>query len=269
MIFSKLHAALKGIEGRIDLTINGGSDCKLRLLAVGGGGEGNYCGGGSGLIQFNTTKLSEAHSPYTFSVLLNFKNSSVHIYCTHGFAPVVIAALIGQDANPSRGGDGYSGGKNAIKSFQTIILDLITFLIIGGASCIGKECVKIHHPYPDGGENGTDGMAVRPPVGVHSSVPGHGSGQNLSNFQMKFFHLAPGGGGKTDNETSSSNGGNETSKLYGGGGGGVLINGEGPHICSTIYDGQGWGGGQGGSRRGCRGPGGVVLLEVITAPSTT
>ena len=110
---------------------------------------------------------------------------------------------------------------------------------------------------------------ANPTVGVHSSVPGHGSGQNLSNFQMKFFHLAPGSGGKTDNETSSSNGGNETSKLYGGGGGGVLINGEGPHICSTIYDGQGWGGGQGGSRRGCRGPGGVVLLEVITAPSTT
>ena len=98
-----------------NLVIYGGLGCQLRLLAMGMGGHGNASGGGSGFIRYHTIpELSNAHSPYTVSILTVNMNISVNIYGTGGFEPVVIAALPGQDAIQSKGGNGYSGGKTAV-----------------------------------------------------------------------------------------------------------------------------------------------------------
>ena len=102
----------------LQLTINGASGCQLRLLAVGGGGHGNVCGGGSGFIQYRTLEISQAHSPYTVKISINRTSSSVDIYGTNGFSPVVITALQGQDATETRGGEGYSGGKKYVHNYN-------------------------------------------------------------------------------------------------------------------------------------------------------
>ena len=102
------------------LTINGASGCQLRLLAVGGGGHGNVCGGGSGFIRYRTLEISQAHSPYTVKISINRTSSSVDIYGTNGFSPVVITASPGQDATETRGGEGYSGGKKYVHIFKRL-----------------------------------------------------------------------------------------------------------------------------------------------------
>ena len=111
------------------------------------------------------------------------------------------------------------------------------------------------HPYPDGGENGSNGKAPPIPVGDKYSQPGRGTWEDLSGYHMKYFHLAPGRGGKAYYEPSL---------LNGGGGGGVLINGEGPQHRSN--DGEGYGGGGGGNHPGFYSGLGVVLLEIDTQP---
>ena len=54
---------------------------------------------------------------------------------------------------------------------------------------------------PDGGENGSDGKVATLPLG-EPSQPGHGSGQDVSMYHMKYFHLTPGKGGKAGTEIS-------------------------------------------------------------------
>ena len=132
-----------------------------------------------------------------------------------------------------------------------------TFILppLGGASCFGNSTCKLIHPYPDGGENGSNGMSPPVPVGDNLSRPGRGTWEDLSVYQMKYFHLAPGRGGKAYYEPSL---------LNGGGGGGVLINGEGPQRRSN--DGEGYGGGGGGNNPGFYSGLGVVLLEIDTQP---
>ena len=103
-----MNASLAGYN----LTINGGIGCQLRLLAVGGGGRGDACGGGSGFIQYHTIQMPTYYSPYTLSVSIAW-TSNVTIYEANGFPIVVITALQGQDATQIKGGDGYSGGKPA------------------------------------------------------------------------------------------------------------------------------------------------------------
>ena len=47
-----------------DLTVRGGEDCNLRILAVGGGGSGGCngpAGGGSGYIQYLTIPITDTH----------------------------------------------------------------------------------------------------------------------------------------------------------------------------------------------------------------
>ena len=102
----------------LQLTINGASGCQLRLLAVGEGGHGNTCGGGSGFIQYRTLEISQAYSPYTVYIYKNRTSSSVDIYGKNGFSPVIITALPGQDATETRGGEGYSGGKKYVHIFK-------------------------------------------------------------------------------------------------------------------------------------------------------
>ena len=85
----------------------------------------------------------------------------------------------------------------------------------------------------NGGTNGRDGE------GGQDGPGGHGSGKDVTSFQMEHFVLSPGAGGKY------------TSSGGGGGGGGVLVNGEGPERRDP--QGEGYGGG---------GVSGIVLLEI-------
>ena len=185
------------------------------------------------------------------------------------------------------------------------------FHVVGGPNCVGtvqKNCSDMH-PFPDGGENGSNGIAPPVPVG-NISLPGRGTWEDLSDYHMKNFLLAPGKGGKTDTKLNGT-------VLNGGGGGGVLINVIGPTLnllenptnqaptktttltttntkptaASTTSkntsttagrkssvstpspnvfsnNGQGYGGGQGGSQTGNPGPG-VVILEIVRSTPTT
>ena len=162
---------------------------------------------------------------------------------------------------------------------------------VGGARCVSKDNTDKHcsdiNPHPDGGVNGSYGQAPPVPVGDIKSQPGHGTLEYLSDYLMKYFLLAPGMGGKTDTITKDL--------LNGGGGGGVLIKAPTKNHISTTNtkpttvlttgktsttagtqssvstpspdsfsnNGQGYGGGQGGSQTGNPGSG-VVLLEIGT-----
>ena len=95
----------------------------------------------------------------------------------------------------------------------------------GGSNCI--EC--------KGGSNGLDGEGKN---------GGHGSGMDISEFFLDKFMLSPGDGGEPNGN-------------FGGGGGGILVDNFGPD--SSVYQGQGYGGGGGYGRYGLSG---VVLLEV-------
>ena len=97
-----------------NLTINGGTGCQLRLLAVGGGGHGDGCGGGSGFIRY--LELSMSYSPYIVSIYIAW-TSNVIIYDPRGSPTIAITALQGQDGTQIKGGDGFSGGKIAKRKF--------------------------------------------------------------------------------------------------------------------------------------------------------
>ena len=110
LMLTGMNASLAGYN----LTINGGTGCQLRLLAVGGGGHGDTCGGGSGFIRY--LELSMPYSPYTVSISIAW-TSTVTVYDPIFSPIVVIAALQGQDGTQIKGGDGFSGGKITKRKF--------------------------------------------------------------------------------------------------------------------------------------------------------
>ena len=99
-----------------NLTINGGTGCQMRLLAVGGGGRGDANGGGSGFIQYHTIRLPTYYSPYIVSIYIAW-TSNVIIYDPRGSPTIAITALQGQDGTQIKGGDGFSGGKITKRKF--------------------------------------------------------------------------------------------------------------------------------------------------------
>ena len=116
-------------------------------------------------------------------------------------------------------------------------------------------------------------MAPPVPIGKIPNIPGLGSWEDLSVYNMTNFQLSPGSGGKFSGPFEEDN----NFVLNGGGGGGVLINPvfglpwggpknktftEDSVLASSPNNGQGYGGGQGGSQTGTPGPG-AVLLEIV------
>lgn len=98
----------------------------------------------------------------------------------------------------------------------------------------------------DGGEDGGDGDNSHPHGDTNGHLGGRGSGQDISTtIHLQQFSLTPGRGGQRNGR-------------YGGGGGGIMVDGSGPQ--DTVYNGQGYGGGQG-IHGGNPGPG-LVLLEI-------
>ena len=110
LVLTGMNASLAGYN----LTINGGTGCQLRLLAVGGGGHGDGCGGGSGFIRY--LQLSISNYPYTVSISIAW-TSNVTIYGPSLFPTASIVALQGQDGTQKKGGDGFSGGKITKRKF--------------------------------------------------------------------------------------------------------------------------------------------------------
>ena len=79
------------------------STCQLRILAVGGGGRGDFEGGGSGYIQYVTQILTS--SPIYIKLIVGDKRKESHVT----IAGNTIRALPGKDET-EYGGDGFSGG---------------------------------------------------------------------------------------------------------------------------------------------------------------
>ena len=207
-----------------DVNVDVSGDCvksQLRLLLVGGGGRGDYGGGGSGYIQYQTLGLAGVTN-----ISLNVGN--------HGESSKVnlngqtIVAEPGDDSIMMMkmrmvsitGGDGYSGG--------TGYCNVAT-------SCRGGS----NGGDGDNGEYGDDG----------ATTGGHGTGEDITNYNLDNWVLTPGSGGDGTVPCGSA--------AYGGGGGGVLVNGEGPH--QEAQDGEGYGGGGG----ACSQPG-VILIEIVS-----
>jgi len=181
-----------------------GGSCTLRLLAVGGGGEGFNGGGGSGYIQYRNITLNEGLHSVSAKVGDRDQRPSVVT-----IDDLKITAEAGQNghvdgSNVYHGGDGYSGGGGHMGPYQ-------------------------------GGSNGQDGYGV---------TGGPGTGENVRNYFFSFWTLTPGlggtplggekycsgycgggGGGVMVNGEGPGNG-IYSGQGYGGGGGGYGYSGE-------------------------------------------
>ena len=125
-----------------------------------------------------------------------------------------------------RGGDGHGDGGDGYS---------------GGGACYSAV-------YGDGGTDGSDGCC--------GGYGGSGSGLSLATFSLQSFSLMPGAAGIKHDHIHVVQ--------MGGGGGGVLVDGAGPQ--DLLWDGQGYGGGQGGYYEQVETPGsagpGIVLMEI-------
>jgi len=192
------HRSLMFTEPGLNINVTArpflSSGCQLRVLAIGGGGEGYGDGGGSGYIQFH----SEMLNPETLiSLTVGDKSQSSNVTVN---GQTVMAAP-GNDVNYYGGGDGYSGG--------------------GGHGTEGN-C--------DGGTDGSDGEDCYYGDGGHGTgedvtaykmdnfvlTPGAG-GKSVSDGVIGYYGGGGGGvlvngqGPQRDNETQGEG--------YGGGGG--------------------------------------------------
>ena len=86
----------------------GSSSCQLTLLAVGGGGEGDNTGGGSGYLKYQTVTLELGVNTITARVGAGRQASTVII---NGNTLTAEKGKSGYSSGSgSHGGDGYSGG---------------------------------------------------------------------------------------------------------------------------------------------------------------
>ena len=179
------------------------------------------------------------------------------------------------------GGGGMGGGCGAGSGhiqYQTMILDPITIISITVGAQSQSSVVRVNSQtvearpggydrscdgysgggaanfqwggaYYTGGTNGGDGW------GSQDDNPGHGTGEDISEYKMDNYILTPGAGGEG---WVDSIGGVKIS--YGGGGGGILVNGDGPQ--RNEHQGEGYGGG-GMGKNDQQGQQGIVLLEIF------
>ena len=94
-----------GLEINVTTHTFTSSECQLRVLAIGGGGEGYTGGGGSGYIQFHSETLT-AETFISLTVGDKSQSSSVTVNDQN----VTAAPGIDYDGTSGKGADGYSGG---------------------------------------------------------------------------------------------------------------------------------------------------------------
>jgi len=195
------------------------STCELRILAVGGGGNGyGYKdGGGSGYIQYVTQTLSSSPTFIKFIVGDEQKESNVTI------AGNTIRALPGthikSDGNGGyRGGDGFSGGGP------------------------DEPC--------NGGTNGGDGECIN---------GGKGTGEDISKYHFSNYELSAGAGGVHYTSSSGTyyNGGGGGGIMINGDGPGVRVNKAKEE--ASAGEGYGGGGTGGRSTAGYGHPGVILI----------
>ena len=109
------HQALELTRpGAHSVLVQGSGRCKLRMLAIGGGGHGNgHCGGGSGYLQYKTMSLEDiviidamvGAGNQASTAMFNLDPNTT-VTAESGYE-----ALYGDHHND--GGDGYSGGASS------------------------------------------------------------------------------------------------------------------------------------------------------------
>ena len=137
-------------------------DCEVTVLAVGGGGSGNYAGGGSGFVASATAPV--ASSQLYASVGGSGQESSLKSVGWGGVGEwTVVEAAPGGDGTNYDGGAGYSGGGAGFGDYI----------------------------YGNGGLDGGDGED-----GDGKGHGGVGSGLDISSISLASFVLSPGVGGE-------------------------------------------------------------------------
>ena len=110
VLYGESHKSLMLTETPESITVLG-STCHLTILAVGGGGEGHYSGGGSGYLNYKTVALDQEVNTITAVVGIAKQKSVVTIN-----GHITVEAGRGGDNHYNNndghyyGGDGYSGG---------------------------------------------------------------------------------------------------------------------------------------------------------------
>ena len=143
---------------------------------------------------------------------------------------LLVEAKQGEDGGRSGGGDGYSGGDG----------------FSGGGGNGGSL------DSPRGGQNEGDGANGK------YQQQGHGSGRDVADITMKWFDLTLGAGGDFLEVAYP------LSNRKGGGGGGLVVNGRNgiQNTGRGKYNGEGYGDGGGGYRKGSYANAGCVLIAV-------
>merc|ERR1712110_346076 len=145
-------------EEEVEVLVNPFGSCEITILAVGGGGRGNYQGGGSGYLQY----LKKNIFPSSGITSLNAKAGSAAeaSSVTYNGSIVLVQANPGQGGDSDNsGGDGYSGG--------------------------GRYGCSNGGGY-DGGSDGSDG---------EGSLGGSGTGEDIREYVFTTWTLTPGAGG--------------------------------------------------------------------------
>jgi len=229
--------------------------CQVTILAMGGGGDGySMHGGGGGCI--TTAALSSLSSKHLkVNVGAGGNESSVStIQPTHTAygrphrifpnSPYPLRPYGNHMPSSLASGKQCSTQENHAghQSLEVCPAPLIVRAPAGARSSNGGTFSP---------NCGTDGGSAGGILGTYKDPSGRGSGVNISNITLENFQLTPGAGG-------AGNG------SYGGGGGGLLVDGEGPHPFSSLFDGQGYGGGK--SVAGDSAHPGIVIIEVKHMP---
>ena len=181
------------------------SECQLRVLAIGGGGEGNSGGGGSGYIQFH----SETFTAETFiSLTVGDKSQSSSV--TVNDQNVTAAPGIDYDGTSGKGADGYSGGGGGASPGCD-----------GGTDgSDGKDC-----DYDGGHGTGDDVTAYK----MDNFVLTPGAGGKYFYDSIDGYNYGGGGGGVMVNGQGPQRDSDNQGEGYGGGGG--------RHYSRGTYDG--------------------------------
>ena len=233
---SQSHLMLTAASTAFNITLTGppGRDvCILRLLIVGGGGRASDAGAGSGYYKCETFLLEAGNTKISASVGGPREETDVSI--KGDISSIYYQASPGGDGDRTSGGDGYSGGGDAMITEPT------------------------NHP-DEGYSGGSDGGDGEGAATWHGQGGGKGTGEDINDCDIfNSFTVTSGSGG----QPKYYNPYDDDAFYYGGGGGGVIVKDAWNPGESIRSFGYGAGGGSGWGYED--GFAGLILLEVEAA----